>query len=99
MQDHDLTIRAATTRDSDALARLAGLDSRPQLRGNSLVAVDDGTAIAAIALSSGSIVTDPFHATDDAVRQLRLRRYRLVAQVGEVGPVRILLRRMAPQPC
>jgi hypothetical protein len=51
MLDHDLTIRAATPRDADALSRLAGLDARPRPAGRALLAERDGRAIAAVALS------------------------------------------------
>ena len=96
MTEQALTIRAATPHDGPVLARLAGLDSRPQLRGHALLAERDGIAIAAIALSSGSVVADPFHATVGAARVLRRRRYALLRQGGDTGPVRSLMRRLTP---
>lgn len=98
MSDQALTVRAATSRDHSALTRLAGLDSRSPLRGHALLAEREGVAIAAIALTSGAVVADPFHATADALTLLRQRRYGLVRQGGDVGPVRTLMRRLAPQP-
>jgi hypothetical protein len=95
---HSVTIRAATARDARTVARLARLDSRPLLGGDALLAERDSVPIAAIALTSGSVVADPFHATADAVRLLRARRYRLLRQGGDVGRARPLLRRLAPQP-
>lgn len=95
MPDDALTIRAATPRD---VQTLAALDSRAPLRGHALLAERHAVLIAAIALSSGSVVADPFQATADAVHLLRIRRYRLLRQGGDVGQLRSLLRRLAPQP-
>jgi len=74
MSDHALTIRAATPRDTDALLRLAWLDNRPRLAGRALLAERGGVAIAALALTSGSVLADPSYPTAAAVRALRLRR-------------------------
>lgn len=97
MNNHGLTVRAATPQDCDALARLAGLNCRPQLRGPALLAERDAVAIAAIALTSGSVVTDPVQATADTQRLLRRRRYGLMRQGGDVGLLGTLMRRLAPQ--
>jgi hypothetical protein len=94
--DPALTIRAATPRDAGALSQLAALDIRPPLGGRTLLAERDGVAIAAVALTSGAVVADPFHAGTDAVRQLRFRRYQLLRQGGDTGPAQSLLRRLAP---
>lgn len=91
-------IRAATPDDAPSVARLAQLDGRPPLRGAVLLAEHDGVPVAAVALTSGSVVADPFRATADAVHLLRGRRYRLLRQGGDVGHVGSLLRRLAPQP-
>ena len=96
MLDHALTIRAATPHDADTLRRLAALDSRPQPRGDTLLAECDGVPVAAIALTSGLVVADPFHPTADAVHLLRHRRYRLLRPGGDAGLARTLLRRLAP---
>jgi hypothetical protein len=96
MIDHGLTIRAATPSDANALERLARLDSRPRLGGRALLAERDGVAIAAVALTSGSVVADPFHPAADAVRLLRFRRYQLLRQGGDSGPAWSLMRRLAP---
>jgi hypothetical protein len=93
-----LTIRAATTHDAHTVARLARLGGHAPLRGAALLAECDGVPVAAIALTSGSVVADPFHATAHAAHLLRGRRYRLLRQGGDVGRVRSLLRRLAPQP-
>ena len=91
-----LTVRAATPRDADALSRLAALDGRAPLTGRALIAERSGVAIAAAALTSGSIVADPSYPTALAVRLLRRRRYQLLRQGGDVGAVAPLLRRLAP---
>ena len=96
MFDHHLTIRAARQYELDVLSRLAGRDGRHRHRGQALLAERDGIAIAAIALTSGSVLTDRRHATGDAVRLLRLRRYQILRQGGDVGPAWSLLRRLAP---
>ena len=66
-----LTVRAATSRDVDALSRL---DGRSPITGRALIAERDGAALAAVALTSGSVAADPSHPTADAVRLLRRRR-------------------------
>lgn len=63
-----------------------------------LLAEREGVPIAAIGLTTGAVVADPFTPTADAVSSLRERRYRLLRQGGDVGGRRGLLRRLAPQP-
>lgn len=96
MFDHHLTVRAASRYELDVLSRLAGLDGRASHGGHALLAERDGVPIAAIALTSGRVATDRRHATGDAVRLLRYRRYQLLRQGGDVGPAWSLLRRLAP---
>jgi hypothetical protein len=96
MPENPLTVRAATCHDSKALARLASLDNRPRLTGRALLAERGGIAVAAVALTSGVVVADPSYPTAGAVSALRLRRYRLLRQGGDVGPLSSLLRRLAP---
>ena len=96
MLDHALTIRAAAPRDADALRRLAALDSRP--RRPALLAERGGVPNAAIALTSGSVVADPFNPSADAVGELRRCGYRLLRQGGDVAPLRSPLRRLASPP-
>jgi len=96
MFDDHLTIRAATRHDSDALARLARRERCTLPAGHALLAERDDVAIAALALTSGSIFADPSRHTTDAVPLLRHRRYQLLRQGGDVGPAWSLLRRLAP---
>jgi hypothetical protein len=91
---HPLTIRVATPRDEHDLLRLAARKGRSRPTGRTLLAERDGVTIAAVALTSGAVVSDP--AAGDAVRQLRRRRYQLLRQSGDVGPVALLLRRLVP---
>jgi hypothetical protein len=94
---HALTIRVATRRDETELLRLAQLKGRSRPTGRTLLAERDGIAIAAVALSSGAVVADPCDpAGDTGVRLLRRRRYQLLRQGGDVGPVASLLRRLVP---
>ena len=91
-----LHIRAATRHDAPALARLAGLGSRVAQRGHVLIAETDGRPVAAVSLTSGAILADPYLPAADAVRALRERRYRVLRQASDVGAVTAVLRRVAP---
>jgi hypothetical protein len=98
MTNHDLTIRAATPEDSESVRRLAALDSATPPAGRVLLAEADGHPVAAVSIETGSAVADPFQYSADAVRLLRLRRYQLLRQGGDVAPARSLLRRLVPSP-
>lgn len=82
--------------DVAAVRRLAELDSAPALTGRLLLVEQDGQAVAAISLGTGSVVADPFQQSAEAVHLLRLRRYQLLRQGGDVGPARSVLRRLLP---
>ena len=56
-------IRQATTDDQSTLERLAGLDSQRPLHGPALIGEIDGTPAAAISMSDGRVVADPFKLT------------------------------------
>jgi hypothetical protein len=96
MTDQSTTIRVATPEDTGTLRRLAELDSVRPLTGHVLLAELDGVPVAAVALGSGSVAADPFERSAEAVRLLRLRRYQLLRQGGDVGPAASLLRRLVP---
>jgi hypothetical protein len=68
-----VTIRFARTEDTVALAKLAELDSARPLAGPALVAERDGRLLAALALTGGRVVADPFMPTADLVGLLELR--------------------------
>ncbi len=78
-----IEIHLATGADAPGLVRLAQLDSalaaagelpgRAQ-HGDVLVATSGGDVVAALSLSDGLLVSDPFHRSDELVRLLHLRR-------------------------
>jgi hypothetical protein len=80
-----LSIRLSTPSDAAALARLADRDGGAPPSGRALIAERDGVAIAAVALTSGRVVADASHRIGEAVHVLRLRRYRLLRQGGQVA--------------
>jgi hypothetical protein len=71
-------MRRATIADAARIRELSRLDDKRMPAGPFLVAVVSGEISAAVSLSSGSVVADPFRLTGDAVAMLRLR----AAQVG-----------------
>jgi hypothetical protein len=98
MNIDSLTIRMARQEDAPALRRLAELDSRTPLTGNVMLAELDGVSLAAISLDSGTVTANPFKRTAAIVSHLRMRRYQVMRQGGDVAPARSLLRRLAPIP-
>ena len=91
-----MTIRIATPNDEVELRRLAQLDSARPLTGRVLLAERDGEPLAAVSLETGRPIADPFRPSADALRELRLRRYRLMRQGGDVAASRSRLRRLVP---
>jgi hypothetical protein len=75
----DLVIRRAGAPDAAALARLAALDSAAPLAGEVLLAVVGGEPWAALSLTDGRAVADPFRRSAGAVELLRLRAAHLGA--------------------
>jgi hypothetical protein len=69
----DLTIRRARPSDEWRLARLAAVDSAPALQGDRLVAESGGRLVAAVSLSDGRAVADPFVASAGIVGLMRVR--------------------------
>ena len=92
--DPALCISAAGPRDSRRLASLAWLAQRSRPRADTvLLAEHDGVPVAAIALTTGSVRSDPSRPTQDAERALNLTRYRILHQGGHGAAARALLRR------
>jgi hypothetical protein len=58
-----VTLRLAALPDAPALERLAGLDSRPLRPGPHLIAEREGRIDAALSLSTGELIADPFRRT------------------------------------
>ncbi len=68
--DLPFTIRRAKESDEAALRQLAALDSRPVPAGPVLLAESNGELRAALSLTDGETVADPFHPTAAIVELL-----------------------------
>jgi hypothetical protein len=66
-----VTLRTATSADLAALERLAQLDTQALPPGPHLVAERDGRIDAALSLSSGELIADPFRRTAELCELLR----------------------------
>ncbi|HEX2087329.1 MAG TPA: hypothetical protein VHF89_16720 [Solirubrobacteraceae bacterium] len=67
-----ISIRAATTGDGPALARLAALDSSPVPFGPVMLAEVDGQPRAALSVSDDRVIGDPFVRTAELAELLRV---------------------------
>lgn len=65
--------RRAGIDDAGRIRELAHLDNKRMPAGPFLVAEMGGEMVAAVSLSRGTVVADPFRLTSDAVAMLRLR--------------------------
>ena len=72
MTDKTLTIRHADLADLAALDRLAALDSASPPTGEALVAEVGGELWAALELSTGATIADPFRPSGELVELLKL---------------------------
>lgn len=86
----DVELRLARVHDAPALEQLARLDGRPSPHGPMVVAVVEGRIVAALAVSGGTAICDPFAATAHLVRLLELR----ASQLRAPGRRRFLPRRV-----
>ena len=77
--DRSVTLRFASPADQGPLARLAELDSSTPPAQPVLLAEVDGQLRAALALTDGTVVADPFHPTADLIDLLRARARQLDA--------------------
>ena len=68
-----VALRLAQPDEDHVVRRLAALDDARPLTGQALLAVVDGEAVAALSLSDGRVVANPFLPTEAAVGLLRLR--------------------------
>jgi hypothetical protein len=73
----EVTIRRLGEADADALERVAGRDSASRPAGEVLGAEVGGRLIAAISITTGEVVADPFSRTDAARSLLELRAAQL----------------------
>jgi hypothetical protein len=72
-----ITVRIATDRDEPELSRLAALDSSERLHGSTLIGELERRPVAALSLSGGKVIADPFVATAEVVDLLRIRARQL----------------------
>lgn len=92
-------IRKANSGDAAALKRLAELDGRSAPTGDALLAVVDGHVLAAIGVTDGEVLADPFQHTAGLVGQLAdARAHMLGLSSARSRGLRGLLRSAAPTP-
>jgi hypothetical protein len=70
----DITVRLAVPSDSSRLRTLAALDSARLPEGELVVAETGGQIVAALPLSGGAAIADPFHRTEVLLGRTRHRR-------------------------
>ena len=87
MDFQPLTVRVATADDDNGLRRLAELDSATVPPPPLLIAEVDDRPVAAVSLSTGAAIADPFRPTAEVVALLRLRSRSL----GAAAPRRRVL--------
>ncbi len=75
--EKSVTLRFGVPADENRLARLAALDSSKPPAEPILIAEVEGQLLAALALSDGSVVADPFRPTADVIDLLRARAHQL----------------------
>jgi hypothetical protein len=75
--DRTVTIRFGSFVDQGQLARLAALDSSKPPTDPVLLAEVEGQLLAALAISNGAVIADPFHTTADLIGLLRARAAQL----------------------
>ena len=78
-----ITVRPASTADADALADLAELDSVRVPPAPLLLAETDDELRAALSLTDGTVISDPFHVSADLVALLRDRARNPRADVNQ----------------
>jgi hypothetical protein len=77
--DPTIALRLAHADERGEVSRLAGLHEAPVPSGEVLLGLVDGTPVAALSLTDGSVVADPFARSGEVVELLRLRADRLGA--------------------
>lgn len=75
----DVTVRLARSSDTGQLFSLAALDSASVPQGDVVVAESQGRIVAALPLTGGRAIADPFHRTAALVQMLELRAQQLRA--------------------
>lgn len=87
-----VALRLAGPDEAQVVRRLASLDDAPALTGQVLLALVDGQAVAALSLSDGRVVANPFLPTEAAVGLLRLRAQHLSVKRPRRRRFRTILR-------
>ena len=95
---HRVTVRHATGRDQEELARLAALDSAAAVTVPALVAESDARIVAALPLGSGRPIADPFERTAPLLALLQLRAAQLRGGHSRGAGVRERMRGLLPIP-
>ena len=75
-----IAFRSATADDDRVLRDLSELDSARPVQRPAVLAIVDDAPVAAVSLSDGRIVADPFTRTEDVVAMLRARVAALAAE-------------------
>jgi hypothetical protein len=70
---HAYRIRRSHDGDKEILRRLAELDSQRPVQGPSLIGYIDGRPAAAVSLTDGRVIADPFENTAHLTEILRMR--------------------------
>jgi hypothetical protein len=81
-----IAIRPAVLDEAADVRRLAYLDSQRPLRGDVLLALQDGVPVAAVSLADGRVAADPFRRTADIVELLELRANALISSRAPLLP-------------
>jgi len=85
----EITIRAARAEDMSEIARVAGRDTGDLPAGPVLVAKVGSDVRAAISLTDGAVIADPFHRTAELVQMLRIRAGAVArSRNGHIAPRR-----------
>ena len=92
MSTAEIGIRVLTHRDRERLERLAERDSARTPEGPVLGATVDGELVAALSLSDGEALADPFVRTDDVRALLADRAAQLRGEGGKPGSLLARLR-------
>ena len=91
----NISIRSPHHDDYSAIWQVAALDDALVPAGELLVAELDGEIVAALSLTSGESIADPFRRSAEALDLLRLRAGQLTR---EQAGARRVLRRLRPAP-
>jgi hypothetical protein len=83
-----VTIREAASADLPALRRVAERDSARMIERPAVVALSDGEVRAALSLSDGSVIADPFHRTAEIVELLRAHARAVNRSARRPAPLR-----------